>query len=92
MWWPGPLLCFEATSGVRVDSKPAAHSRIHGALALFRESADLINHNDAESVSHKLDCIVDQDLGGIMFWKLSGDDAQHSLIHPMAGTLRTASP
>ena len=51
-----------------------------------------INHNDAESVSHKLDCIVDQDLGGIMFWKLSGDDAQHSLIHPMAGTLRTASP
>ena len=51
-----------------------------------------ISSDDAESIQHKLDCIVEQDLGGIMFWELSGDDAQHSLVHQMAGTLRTASP
>ena len=51
-----------------------------------------ISYDDAESIPHKLDCIVEQDLGGIMFGELFGDDAQHSLVHPMAGTLRTASP
>ena len=46
----------------------------------------------AESIQHKLDYIVDHDLGGIMFWELSGDDAQHTLVHQMAGTLRPSSP
>ena len=50
-----------------------------------------ISYDDAESIQHKLDYIVDHDLGGIMFWELSGDDDQHSLVHQMAGTLRPPS-
>ena len=51
-----------------------------------------ISYDDEESIQHKLDYILAEDLGGMMFWELSGDDDQHTLVHQMASELRPSSP
>ena len=47
-----------------------------------------ISYDDTESMAHKLDYIVQEDFGGMMFWELSGDDDQHTLVKQMAERLR----
>ncbi len=47
-----------------------------------------ITYDDTESLGHKLDYILDEDLGGIMFWELSEDTADHALSGLMAERLR----
>ena len=53
-------------------------------------------HNDVkanpynESMNHKIDYIQEHDLGGIMFWELSGDAKSggvHELLNLTRGTL-----
>ena len=46
-----------------------------------------ISYDDTESIGHKLDYIIDHDLGGIMFWELSGDTDDHDLVRQMAERL-----
>ena len=47
----------------------------------------LISYDDEESISAKLDYIQTEDLGGIMFWELTGDQSTHTLSNLMAETL-----
>jgi len=39
-----------------------------------------ISYDDEESFGHKLDYVSEHDLGGVMFWELSGDTEDHVLI------------
>lgn len=40
----------------------------------------VIAYDDAESLTAKTDLVRDMGLGGAMFWELSSDDAQHTLV------------
>lgn len=44
----------------------------------------MISYDDPESLALKRDYVVDRDLGGVMFWELSGDDAASSLLRALA--------
>ena len=46
-----------------------------------------ISYDDTESFGHKIDYIVDQGLGGAMFWELSNDTDTFTLTQQLAGTL-----
>ena len=39
-----------------------------------------ITYDDETSFNHKLDYVSTHDLGGVMFWELSGDTDAHSLV------------
>ena len=39
-----------------------------------------ITYDDPESFGHKLDYVEEHDLGGVMFWELSADTEDHSLV------------
>jgi chitinase len=39
-----------------------------------------ISYDDVESFGHKLDYLAEHDLGGVMFWELSGDTEDHALV------------
>ena len=47
-----------------------------------------ISYDDEESIGHKMDYIIDQGLGGVMFWELSGDTSEHAIVQLMADYLR----
>ena len=47
-----------------------------------------ITYDDTESMQAKAGYIMNQQLGGAMFWELSGDDAQHTLLTSLQ-TIRT---
>ena len=56
---------------------------------LYSPSAQvMISYDDTESIGAKIDYIIDQELGGIMFWELSGDTRSHELTSLMADGLR----
>lgn len=46
-----------------------------------------ISYEDPESLGYKANYAVAQGLGGMMFWELSLDDAQHSLVNALHGRL-----
>lgn len=48
----------------------------------------LLGYDDPESIARKTDFVVDEGLGGIMIWELSGDDAQRSLLTAISSRLR----
>jgi chitinase len=48
----------------------------------------LISYDDEESITAKLDYILDNDLGGMMFWELSADTASNEITALMANSLR----
>lgn len=52
----------------------------------------MITYEDEESLQTKLDYVIQHDLGGMMFWELSGDDAQHALVKQMGSALIDGSP
>jgi chitinase len=47
----------------------------------------MISYDDAESFGHKLDYIIDNSLGGAMFWELSGDTATRTMNQQLADRL-----
>ena len=47
----------------------------------------MISYEDEESIQIKLDYVIQHDLGGMMFWELSGDDTQHALVQKMSDAL-----
>jgi chitinase len=48
----------------------------------------MISYDDEESTTEKLDYIIANDLGGVMFWELSSDTPNHDLVELMATKLR----
>jgi chitinase len=44
------------------------------------ESGTMLTYDDPESIGRKTDYVIAEDLGGIMFWELSGDDKESSLL------------
>lgn len=52
-----------------------------------RASRTMLTYDDPESIERKADYINDQGLGGAMFWELSGDDAEWSLLNAIAARL-----
>ena len=44
------------------------------------ETGIMISYDDPESLGHRAEYIVDQNLGGMMFWELSADDDDNSLL------------
>ncbi len=48
----------------------------------------MISYDDPESLGLKADYVNANGLGGAMFWELSGDDAQHSLLTALHSKLR----
>ncbi len=48
----------------------------------------MISYDDPESLLSKVDYVRDHDLGGVMFWELSGDDAESSLLRALGDGLR----
>ena len=47
----------------------------------------MITYDDPESLGHKLDYVVEHDLGGMMFWELAGDTRDSELTSIMAERL-----
>ena len=43
----------------------------------------MISYDDPESLAAKVDMVKSQGLGGVMFWELSGDDAENSLLQTL---------
>jgi len=50
-------------------------------------SGTMLSYDDPESLGRKADFINEQGLGGAMFWELSGDDAELSLLTAIASRL-----
>jgi chitinase len=48
----------------------------------------MLSYDDPESLGRKADYINEHGLGGAMFWELSGDDAEWSLLTALASRLR----
>ncbi len=40
----------------------------------------MITYDDPESLAAKVEVVKNQGLGGVMFWELSGDDAESTLL------------
>lgn len=53
------------------------------------ESQTMLSYDDPESIGRKADYIKAEGLGGAMFWELSGDDTEWSLLRSIASRLRT---
>jgi GH18 family chitinase len=52
----------------------------------------MISYEDPASIAAKTAYVGAQRLGGVMFWELSVDDAQHSLVDAVAAGLRSNCP
>jgi chitinase len=52
-------------------------------------SGTMLSYDDPESIGRKAGYIKEQGLGGAMFWELSGDDAESSLLNAIASRLRS---
>ena len=56
---------------------------------LFDEAAGVfITYDDSESLRGKAQYVRDRDLGGVMIWELSDDDAEGSLLHSITEGLK----
>lgn len=53
------------------------------------ESRTMLSYDDPESIGRKADYIKAEGLGGAMFWELSGDDTEWSLLRSIASRLGT---
>ena len=47
----------------------------------------MISYDDAETLRAKAQYIIDQGLGGVMFWELGGDDDEHTLSQALHAAL-----
>jgi chitinase len=47
----------------------------------------MISYDDPESLTAKLDLVHREGLGGVMFWELSGDDAENTLLQTLRDQL-----
>jgi chitinase len=47
----------------------------------------MITYDDPESLTAKVDWVVGNSLGGVMFWELSGDDAESTLLQTVRDRL-----
>ncbi|MGH2617336.1 MAG: glycoside hydrolase family 18 protein [Thermomicrobiales bacterium] len=52
------------------------------------ESQTMLSYDDPESIARKTDYVNDQGLGGMMFWELSGDDKEASLLTAISTRLK----
>ena len=60
---------------------------------LFNPAAGIfITYEDPQSLGAKTDYAVAKELGGIMIWELSADDARHSLIAAIAARFEASIP
>ncbi|HEX9018381.1 MAG TPA: glycosyl hydrolase family 18 protein [Anaerolineaceae bacterium] len=50
------------------------------------------SYDDPQSLGLKAEYVRNYGLGGIMFWEISGDDAQGSLVSAIAGGLQATTP
>jgi chitinase len=51
-------------------------------------SGTMLSYDDPESIGCKTDYVVAEGLGGIMFWELSGDDKESSLLSAISSRLK----
>jgi chitinase len=47
----------------------------------------MLSYDDSASITRKTDYVIGEDLGGIMIWELSGDDADRSLLTAISSRL-----
>ena len=52
----------------------------------------MVSYDDPESLGHKADFVVNQGLGGAMFWEFSGDDASYALARTIADRVLGRAP
>jgi len=52
----------------------------------------MVSYDDPESLGHKADFVVNQGLGGAMFWEFSGDDAARSLTRTISDRVLGRAP
>jgi chitinase len=50
-------------------------------------SGTMLSYDDPASIARKTDYVVAEDLGGVMLWELSGDDADRSLLTAISSRL-----
>jgi chitinase len=48
----------------------------------------MLSYDDPESIGRKTDYVIAEGLGGIMFWELSGDDKESSLLTAISSRLK----
>jgi chitinase len=52
------------------------------------KSGIMISYDDPESIKLKAEYISDKTLGGVMFWELSADDSENTLLNALGAVLR----
>ena len=63
----------------RLEEQPDLYTRFWDDAAKVpyvyspQDGGTFITYEDPESVQHKIDFVMEHDLGGIFFWELSGD-------------------
>jgi chitinase len=50
-------------------------------------SGTMLSYDDPASIARKTDYVIAEDLGGVMLWELSGDDADRSLLTAISSRL-----
>jgi chitinase len=48
----------------------------------------MLTYDDPESIGRKTEYVLAEDLGGVMFWELSGDDKESSLLTAISSRLK----
>ena len=48
----------------------------------------MLTYDDPESIGRKTDYVLAEGLGGVMFWELSGDDKESSLLTAISSRLK----
>ncbi|MBI4508277.1 MAG: glycoside hydrolase family 18 protein, partial [Deltaproteobacteria bacterium] len=64
------------------------HSEARVPWLYSAQEGIMISYDDPESMREKAKYVAEQDLGGVMFWELSGDDTESSLLGALYSTLR----
>lgn len=90
---PDPGTITYADMKAQILGKPgwkSFRSKEHGdAPYLYStERQEFLSYDDPQSLKVKADFVKAKQLGGVMIWELTQDDAEHSLLNALTSTLR----
>lgn len=90
-WEPGNFDYEDIKDNYLLNSTRYWHEEAHVPWLYNANTGVMITYDDPESLGIKSQYIVDNHYGGMMFWELSGDDSQASLLTSIYDTFNPAT-